>query len=127
MISRLEQDSSRRQLRIQQSTSDSIQLEHLETAATILEHPDISQMASARNVIEQSMLNETQDLRAETETGAPHEALKYCLEMNQLQLQGTPFKTGQIRAMAKFRHKKIIIDWRCCQDDSWRVSNFVAL
>ncbi|KAL6716894.1 hypothetical protein ACLMJK_004806 [Lecanora helva] len=126
MTSRLEQESSRRNLRTKLSTNDTTQLRYLETAATIFKHPDIQRMASARNVIEQSVQNEKSD--SETSEAAIHsdEKSSYRLEMDKLQFHGIPYQTDQVRAMARYGSESVIVDWRCCQDDSWRTNNPVA-
>ena len=51
MTSGLDQELSRRRLKIQLSTSDTNQLQQLEVAATVFEHPDLQRMACVRNVI----------------------------------------------------------------------------
>ena len=126
MTSRLEQESSRRRLRAQLSTSDTIELQHLETAATLFEHPDIQRMASARNVIEQGVQNEKRNIEPEGTEAASNTRAEYRLEMGELQFQGIPYQTDQVRAMATYGNESVIVDWRCCQDDTWRVNNPVA-
>lgn len=129
LTSRLDQDSSRRRLRTFFSTSDTAELRHLEAAAELLEHRDIQLMAAARIVIEQGYLSEQPDCPPELVVPPPYpdgrrigssQASRYKLEMNQLKWQGTPYATDQIRAMARYGEESVIVDWRCCQDDSWR-------
>lgn len=117
MTSRLDQESSRRWLRIRLSTSDMTQLQRLERAATMFDHPDIQRMACARSTIEQGIQhNDLADSSLQV-------ASEFRLEMSQLKFQGIPHITDQIRALATYRQENVIIDWRCCQDDSWRTKN----
>ena len=129
LTSRLDQDSSRRRLRTFFSTSDTTQLRHLEAAADLLEHRDIQLMAAARIVIEQGYLSERPDCPPELADLLPYSdghcigkspSSSYRLEMDQLKWQGKPYATDQIRAMARYGEESVIVDWRCCQDDSWR-------
>lgn len=129
LTSRLDQDSSRRRLRTFFSTSNTTQLRHLEAAADLLEHRDIQLMASARIVIEQGYLSEQPDCPTELAISPPHSegqhlgtpsSSVYRLEMDQLQWQQKPYATDQVRAMARYGEESVIVDWRCCQDDSWR-------
>ena len=129
LTSRLDQDSSRRRLRTIFSTSDTTQLRHLEAAADLLEHRDIQLMAAARIVIEQGYLSEQPDCPPELTVSSPDPdgrcigtspSSGYRLEMDQLKWQGKPYATDQIRAMARYGEESVIVDWRCCQDDSWR-------
>lgn len=129
LTSRLDQDSSRRRLRTFFSTSDTTQLRHLEAAADLLEHRDIQLMAAARIVIEQGYLSEQPDCPPEPAIAPPcserqcigtSPSAGYRLEMDQLKWQERPYATDQIRAMARYGEESVIVDWRCCQDDSWR-------
>ena len=129
LTSRLDQDSSRRRLRTIFSTSDTTQLRRLEAAADLLEHRDIQLMAAARIVIEQGYLSEQPDCPPELVVSYPDPdgrcigtspSSGYRLEMDQLKWQGKPYATDQIRAMARYGEESVIVDWRCCQDDSWR-------
>lgn len=129
LTSRLDQASSRRRLRTFFSTSDTRQLRHLEAAADLLEHRDIQLMAAARIVIEQGYLSEQPDCPPELATPPPFlegqcigrlPSSGYRLEMGQLQWQEKPYATDQVRAMARYGEESVIVDWRCCQDDSWR-------
>lgn len=129
LTSRLDQDSSRRRLRTFFSTSDTTQLRHLEAAAELLEHRDIQLMAAARIVIEQGYLSEQSDRPPELAISPPYSegqcigtstSSGYRLEMDQLQWHGKPYATDQIRAMARYGEESVIVDWRCCQDDTWR-------
>ncbi len=129
LTSRLDQDSSRRRLRTFFSTSDTTQLRHLEAAAHLLEHRDIELMAAARIVIEQGFLSEQPDCPPELATSPPSSAGQcigatpssgYRLEMDQLEWQEKPYATDQVRAMARYGGERVIVDWRCCQDDTWR-------
>ena len=132
LTSRLDQDSSRRRLRTFCSTSDTDQLRHLEAAADLLEHRDIQLMAAARMVIEQGYLSEQPDCPPEFVLSpadpdgrciGSSPSSGYRLEMDQLQWQGTPYATDQVRAIARYGEESVIVDWRCCQDDSWRRTN----
>ena len=129
LTSRLDQDSSRRRLRTFFSTCDTTQLRHLEAAAHLLEHRDIELMAAARIVIEQGILSEQPDCppefaislaNSEGRCIGPSPSSGYRLEMDQLQWQEKPYATDQVRVMARYGGESVIIDWRCCQDDSWR-------
>ncbi len=129
LTSRLDQDSSRRRLRTFFSSSDTTQLCHLEAAADLLEHRDIQLMAAARIVIEQGYLSEQPDSPLEPASppaylerqdhGTPL-STSFRLEMDQLQWQEKPYATDQVRAMARYGGASVIVDWRCCQDDTWR-------
>ena len=129
LTSRLDQDSSRRRLRTFFSTSDTTQLRHLEAAANLLEHRDIQLMAAAKIIIEQGYLSEQPDCPPELEIAQAYlegrdtptpSPTDYRLEMDQLKWQEKPYATDQIRAMARYGKESVIVDWRCCQDDSWR-------
>ena len=126
MTSRLEQESSRRRLRTQLSTNDTTQLQYLESAATMFEHPDIYRMASARNTLEKGVQEEKRGVSQGISNGAANIRPDYRLEMGQLEFQGIPYQTDQVRAMARYGEESVIVDWRCCQDDSWRTSNPIA-
>lgn len=134
LTSRIDQDSSRRRMRTHFSTSDTVQLQQLQAAAKLLDHRDIQLMAAARMVIEQGILNEKPGFQ---DAGLPTPYLEvkhvegtapsgYRLEMSQLQWQGKPYATDQVRAMAQYGEKSVIVDWRCCQDDTWRQKNPTA-
>ena len=129
LTSRLDQDSSRRRLRTFFSTSDTTQLRHLEAAADLLEHRDIQLMAAARIIIEQGYRSEQPDCPpalADPPPGSEGDCIEttpasgYRLEMDQLEWQEKPYATDQVRAMARYGEESVIVDWRCCQDDSWR-------
>ena len=86
-------------------------------------------MAAARMVIEQGYLSEQPDCPLEVAVFPPDSDGQrigtsppsgYRLEMDQLQWHEKPYATDQIRAMARFGEESVIVDWRCCQDDSWR-------
>ena len=126
MTSRLEQESSRRRLRTQLSTSNTTQLQHLETAATIFEHPDIHRMANARSIIEQGIQSEKLSAQSEYTASPVDTKSEYRLEMGELNFQGIPYQTDQVRAMATYGQESVIVDWRCCQDDSWRINKPIA-
>ncbi len=123
MTTRLEQESSRRRLRTYLSTGDSSQLQCLEAAAALFKHQDLERMAKARNVIEQGYRGEKPH---ESEAPDSDPASEYRLTMEQLQWQGIPYQTDQVRAMAKLGQENIIVDWRGCQDDTWRRENPAA-
>ncbi|KAM0798968.1 prion-inhibition and propagation-domain-containing protein [Usnea florida] len=156
MTSRPDQESSRRRLRTHLSTGDTTQLQCLEAAAALFQHKDLQRMASARNLIEQDYYSEplhqpdikTPKLTSETpcerttsarnaieldgpteyhpHTGTPSFSPIFRLEMGQLQFQGIPYQTDQVRAVAKLGQEDIIVDWRGCQDDTWRRENPAA-
>ena len=86
-------------------------------------------MAAARMVIEQGYLSEQPDCPPEVAVFPPDSDGQrigtsppsgYRLEMDQLQWHEKQYATDQIRAMARFGEESVIVDWRCCQDDSWR-------
>ncbi len=60
------------------------------------------------------------------DTGTPNLSTIFRLEMGQLQFQGLPYQTDQVRTMAKLGQESIIVDWRGCQDDTWRKENPAA-
>ena len=117
MTSRLEQESSRRRLRTCLSTDDPTQLHNLEAAAALFKHQDLEVMASTRNVIDQGYHSEQPHGKEAT---SPNSTSEYRLEMDQLEWQGIPYQTDQVRAMAKLGEKYVIVDWRGCRDDTWR-------
>ncbi len=124
MTSPLEQVASRRRLRINFSSGDPKQLQHLEAAAVLLKHRDLEQMASARRVIEEGFQWEMPERPAESMSEPEDPPPNYRLEMNQLDFgQGIPFMTDQTRAMATFQGEGVLVDWRCCRDDTWRRQN----
>ena len=128
MISRLDQESTRRRLRAHFSTSNTSELRDLEAAAAFLKHQDIQRMARARTIIEQGDRNEpldrsqSQSLERLPSTPPP----EYRLEMNDLNWQDIPYRTDRPRAMATLRGEPVIVDWRSCSDDSWRRDNPAA-
>lgn len=125
MMSRLEQESARRRLRVRFSTGNVDHLQQLQAAAALLQHRDLEEMASARTVIETGYARENN--LAPLVHGAPATsdatAIDFRLEMNQLEWQGLPFMTDQTRALATYRGESIIVDWRLCRDDTWRRQN----
>ena len=159
MISRLDQESSRRRLRTQLSTGDTTQLQCLEAAAALFEHKDLQSMASARHVIEQdyfsgplhqpdiktpkptSEYNLLQDkdpgksasarsvielgnrTEYDSDTRTPNLTAIFRLVMGQLQFQGLPYQTDQVRTLAKLGQQSVIVDWHGCQDNTWRREN----
>lgn len=127
MTSRLEQESTRRRLRTYLSTDSTEELQHLEAAAALLQHQDIERMASLRNMIEQGRRSsEEPSGSSEIETAPSSVSSDFLLKTDQLQWQGIPYTTDQFRAVATYRQESVIVDWRCCQDDSWRRKNPVA-
>lgn len=105
MTSKLQQESLRRRLRTRLTTSDTTQLQHTREAAAILEHYDIELMATARRVIEQGYHSEnaSQPNVATTPSVTSEQATDYRLKVDQLQWQGIPYRTDQIRAMATYK------------------------
>lgn len=137
MTSGLEQDAQRRRLRTHFSTGDTTQLQHVEAAAAMLNHRDIQQMARVRLVIEQEYVIESSPILSPRKAMAPALASpgviegpqtpNYRLEMAQLNwVGGNPFATDKTRATAIFQEREVIVDWRSCQDDSWRRENPAA-
>lgn len=129
MTSHLQQEAIRRRLRTRLSTGDAVQLQHIKEAAIMLEHSDIALMASARGVIEQGYHSEyaaTPRDATSSEYKPSEEDSAYRLQIDQLQWQGIPYRTDQIRAMAIYQKESVIVDWRCCRDDTWRRANPVA-
>ena len=119
MTSKLDQESSRRKLRTYFSTDDATQLQYLEAAAALFNHQDLGRMARVRTLIDQGYRGEkSQDLEASL-----NPAPEYRLMMEHLQWQCIPYQTDQVRAMAKLGDENIIVDWRGCQDNTWRREN----
>ena len=132
LTSRLDQDSTRRRLRALLSTSDTTELRELEAAANLLQHRDIQLMASARLVIEQGYLSEQPDHPLTSTKPPPYSKIdptgtrqspEYSLKIDQLKFRGKLYATDQVRTMAQYGEESVIVDWRCCQDDSWRKEN----
>ncbi|KAL8997008.1 MAG: hypothetical protein Q9169_003598 [Polycauliona sp. 2 TL-2023] len=127
MISNLEQASARRRLRVRFSTGDVDELQQLQAAAALLQHRDLEEMASARTVIEKGYWKEEASMSQPGAAPAPLDATfqgtDFRLEMNQLDWQGLPFMTDQMRALATYKGESIIVDWRLCRDDTWRREN----
>lgn len=89
----------------------------------IFQDIDPEQMASARSVIEKGNSSERPH---QPDTTTPNSTLEFRLEMGLLRFQSLPYQTDQVRAMAKFGQESIIVDWRGCQDDTWRWENPAA-
>lgn len=123
MTSRLEQQSSRRRLRTRLFTDDITQLQRLERAAQMFNHPDLQQMAGVRNAIEEGTQQSVHQMPSSASLNA---APDFRLEIGQLKFKGTPHPTDQTRAMATYGREDVIIDWRCCEDDTWRKRNPAA-
>ena len=119
--------SSRRQLRTQLSTDDTTELHLISEAAQSLEHWDIVSMARARTVIESGQREELKYAhvsRTASRRVADNEPRKRQLEMAQVDFSGkNPFPTDLVRPTALYKGEKVIVDWRCCQDESWRKEN----
>jgi len=130
MTSRLDQESSRRRLRSRLSTSDITQLQHLEAAASIFAHPDIQRMANIRTVIEQGTQSEMHEVPQSIANASPNSFLdstsKYQIDQSQLHFHEMPYQTDQVRVMATYRQDSVIVDWRYCQEDTWRTKNPAA-
>ncbi|KAL8807402.1 MAG: hypothetical protein Q9182_000741 [Xanthomendoza sp. 2 TL-2023] len=127
MNTKVEQEAARRRLRVRFSTGNVDQLQQLQAAASILQHRDLEEMASARTVIEKGYFTE-EALEPPIQGGpvrsdGPSPGIEFRLEMNQLEWQGLPFMTDQTRALATYNGESIIVDWRLCRDDSWRRQN----
>lgn len=129
MTSPLVQTASRRRLRTNFSTGDPQQLKDLEAAAKLLNHRDLERMATARRVIEEGCSSEklgpSPSYNSISEpSGSPP---KYRLEMKELDFgQSIPFMTEQTRAMATLQGESVLVDWRCCRDETWRRQNPTA-
>jgi hypothetical protein len=127
MTSQLDQESSRRRLRTRLSTSDTTQLQHLEAAASMFVHPDIQRMASTRTVIEQAIQSDIQSMPQSVTIAGPSTSLEsvseYRIDQGQVHFEETPYKSDEVRAMATYKQDSIIIDWRYCQEDTWRTAN----
>lgn len=126
MTSPLVQTASRRRLRTKFSTGDPQQLKDLEAAARLVNHQDLERIASARRVIEGGFSSEkagpSPDYDSNSESSDPPP--EYRLEMKELDFgQSIPFMTDQTRAMAIFQGESVLVDWRCCRDDTWRRQN----
>lgn len=137
LTSRLEQAAQRRRLRTHFSAGNTTQLQHLEAAAAMLNHRDIQQMARVRIVIEQGYVDESSPIWSPEKVMAPALASTgaieapqtpgYRLEMAELEwVGGLPFTTDKVRATAVYQGREVIVDWRSCQDDSWRRENPAA-
>lgn len=125
MTSRQEQESSRRRLRTHFSTQDPEKLHLLQQAAALLEHHDIETMASSRSVLETGYPVEHRSRPPEKEDGI--QGLHgYRLEYHELDFHGIPFSADQPRAVATFQRETVLVDWRCCRDDTWRKENPIA-
>ena len=127
MTEKLTRESSRRQLRSQFSTNDTQKLEQLVAAARFLEHWDIERMASARTLIES--FKQEQVMESPIEVRAPSRTQlesKYAFQMKEFEFQGNPFPSDIVRATAWFKGERVIVDWRCCEDDTWRIDNPLA-
>ncbi len=83
-------------------------------------------MASVRNMIEQGHRRDEPGGSSKIEIAPLSVPSDYQLEVYQLQWQGIPYKTDQFRAMAMYRQESVIVDWRCCEDDTWRRKNPAA-
>lgn len=130
MTDKLAQESMRRRLRVRFSTGNVDQLEQLQAAASLLQHRDLEEMASARTVIERGYYSETPSQPPDAtnttpEAATPNADEDFRLEMNQLDFgNGLPFMTDQSRILATTsRGESIIVDWRLCRDDTWRRQN----
>ena len=108
--------SSRRQLRVHFSTSNTAELQNLQAAATFLKHQDIERMASIRSFIEQ----ENSGLDRSQLQSPDNEPSWYRLEADDFRWQKVPYQTDQSRTIAIWRGESVIVDWQNCLDDSWR-------
>lgn len=123
MTSRLIQESNRRRLRTKLTTNNVSTLENLVAAAAMLEHWDIERMASARTLIENISRNEQLELVEPQTRRLADGPTEHQFEMEQFTFQGNPFPSDINRATAFFKGEKVIIDWRCCEDNTWRLEN----
>ena len=116
----LERESSRRQLRVHFSTSDTAELQNLQAAAAFLKHQDIERMANIRSFIEQENYGLDRS-QLQLPHNLPSTPLpEYRLEADEFEWQEVPNQTDQPRAMATLRGESVIVDWQDCLDDSWR-------
>ena len=53
----------------------------------------------------------------------PDAALRYRLDMNQLDLKEMPYRTEESRALARYGQQNVIIDWQSPRDENWRTNN----
>ena len=86
-------------------------------------HRDAERMASASKIVEQ---RNRSDHTLQLDIMILALTLDIRLEIGQLQFQGFPYQTDQVRVMAKLGQENIIVDWRGCQDDTWRWDNPAA-
>ena len=133
MRSQLEQESLRRQLRTEFTTKEASEMPQVEAAAALLDHKDIEKLASARIVVDQGRDLETH--RASQIATTPSQVTDtivdsqppsvpiFHLDVQQLEWKQPPFATEQVRASAIYKGEEVIVDWRSCQDDTWRMTN----
>ncbi|KAL8691932.1 MAG: hypothetical protein Q9218_002940 [Villophora microphyllina] len=127
MVDKLAKESMRRRLRVRFSTGNIDHLQQLQAAASLLQHRDLEEMATARTVIEKGYDVEKPAQTPDVPTGPPTPSIDdgFRLEMNQLDFgQNLPFMTDQTRALATTsRGESVIVDWRLCRDTEWRKQN----
>ena len=133
MRSQLEQESLRRQLRTEFTTKDASEMPQVEAAAVLLEHKDIEKLASARIIVDQGRDLEAPGIpRLATESLQPtHNSnvlqppstWDFHLDVQHLEWKQPPFATEQVRASAVYKGEEVVVDWRSCQDDTWRMTN----
>ncbi|KAI9796493.1 MAG: hypothetical protein M1833_006161 [Piccolia ochrophora] len=132
MTSKLEQESSRRRLRTLLSTDNTEQLHLLQAAAALLSHHDIERMANARTVIQEGYQTEKSKAHHDpmgydkSKVTAQRRPIDYELEFDHFDFQGAPFMTDKPRTMARYHQEIVLVDWRSCQDMTWRKENPVA-
>lgn len=95
--------------------------------ATLGEHTlkdkDPERIAGASKIVEQRNRSHHSP---QQDAVIPFIASEFRLDMGQLQFQGLPYQTDQVRVMARLGQESIIVDWRGCQDDTWRRENPAA-
>ena len=116
----VDEEASRRRLRVYCSTNYFAELEQVQQAAAILEHRDIEAIAGTRSLIQQGYEQELSNQGPKSPMDSPSE---YLLEMNDFKWQGIPYMTEQRRAIATYKGQSVIVDWRSCRDDAWRRKN----
>ena len=122
----LDIESCQRSLRTQLSTHDTQELYLVSQAAESLGHRDLVSMARARGVIElgQQVELEYIDMSRAAAPLLVESAPIRQLKMEEMDFAGkNPFPTDAVRQTASYRDENVIVDWRCCQDDTWRKEN----
>lgn len=78
-------------------------------------------MASTKSLIERGYEQENLFRELASSPEPPVKSLSnYLLEYEDFNWQGIPYRTEQKRAIATYKRKSVIVDWRSCRDDAWR-------